>query len=466
MPDVTRPTAVVIGGSISGLLAAAALSDHADVTLIERDILPDGPAPRRGVPQARHAHLVWSGGVSALEDLLPGIVDEAVRRGAQLAHIMGDMVSRAPNEIWFRRFTSTHHRNLVCSRDLLDAVIRDRVLADTRITLLQDTTVTGLEGSSSRITGVRVHTDSRSDAREGIAADLVVDASGRGSRAPQWLTGLGLPRVTERVVNAGVAYATRIYQAPGGSADNPFPLVNVQANPAKAPGRGGIILPVEDGRWIVTLSGTRGGEPTGEAAEFAGFALSLGDPVIGDLIKDAEPLGEVVTTRSTSNQRRYYERMRSWPEGFTLVGDSIAGYNPVYGHGISVAAQSAVALRNLLRSIPITAPGTARRLLRAATRPVAAAWDLAIGQDVLYPGASDKPPTRFEQLLSSFVNQAVATGARNPRALAALLDVMSLEKPATRLFSPDMLIPMLLGPKKPHLEGPPLTDQERKAATP
>ncbi|MGW0330432.1 FAD-dependent oxidoreductase [Streptomyces sp. NPDC003011] len=462
-PAARRPTALVVGGSVTGLLAAAALAASADVTVVERDPLPDGPAPRRGVPQARHAHLVWSGGVRAFDQLLPGLVDDLVAHGARLIHIMGDMVSRAPNEIWFRRFRATHHRNLLCSRDLLDSVIRERVLGDERVGLRERTTVLGLEGDGSRVTGVRVRD---ADAERILTADLVVDASGRGSRAPRWLTELGLPEVAEREVDAGVVYATRLYRAPGTTADLGFPLVNVQANPAKAPGRGGVVVPVEGGRWTVTLAGTRGGEPTGDPDAFVDFALRLGDPVIGELIKDATPLGDVMTTRSTANRRRYFEKTRRWPDGFTVLGDAVAGYNPVYGHGISVAAQSALAVRDVLRSAPLTAPGTARRLQRAAARPVAAAWDLAVGQDALYPGASATPPRALERLLARFVDRAVATGARSPRALGALLDVMSLEKPATRLFSADMLVPMLLGPKKPYLEGPPLTEEEWKAARP
>jgi len=462
-PTARRPRALVVGGSVSGLFAAAALAEFADVTVVERDALPEGPEPRRGVPQARHAHLVWSGGVRAFDELLPGLVEEIVARGARLVHVMGDMVSRAPNEIWFRRFTATRHRILVCSRDLLDSVIRARVLADDRVTLRQNTTAQALVGDASRITGVRVRTGGEDLT---LSADLVVDASGRGSRAPRWLADLGLPQVTEREVNAGVGYATRLFRAPGATADTAFPIVNVQANPANTPGRGGIILPVEGGRWIVTLSGTRGGEPTADADAFADFALTLGDPVIGELIKDAEPLGGVATTRSTSNRRRYYEKLPHWPGGFTVLGDAVAGYNPVYGHGLTVAAQSALALRAVLRSASLTAPGTARRLQRAAARPVAAAWDLAVGQDAFYPGAADTPPTALERFLARFVDRAVATGARNPRALGALLDVMSLQKPAIRLFSPDMLIPMLLGPKKPHVQSPPLTEAERKTAAP
>ncbi|MER6678431.1 FAD-dependent monooxygenase [Streptomyces sp. NPDC000983] len=458
-----RPTAVIIGASATGLFAAAALADTADVTLVERDLLPEGPLARRGVPQARHAHLVWSGGVHAFNDLLPGVVEEVVARGGRLVHIMGDMVSRAPNEVWFRRFLATHHRNLVCSRNLLDAVLRERVLAHKRLTLCQNTTALGLEGDANRVTGVRV-TTSGGDTTT-LRADLVIDASGRGSRTPQWLDDLGVPAAKERQVDAGVAYSTRLFRAPHSAACHDFPLVNVQANPAKAPGQGGIIVPVEDGRWIVTLSGTRGGEPTSDPNAFIDFALGLGDPVIGELLKDAEPFGDVATTRSTANHRRYYEKAKHWPDGYLVLGDAIAGYNPVYGHGLTVAAQCALAVGDIVRTTPLTASGTARRLQRAAARPVGAAWDLAVGQDAFYPGATDTPPSPVERFLARFVDRAVETGAANPRALGALLDVMSLEKSATRLFSPDMVMPMLFGPKRPPLQGPPLSEAERKIAT-
>lgn len=241
--------------------------------------------------------------------------------------------------------------------------------------------------------------------------------------------------------------------------------MNVQANPAKPPGRGGIILPVENDQWIVTLSGTRNGEPGNDPRAFMEFALGLGDPVIGELLKDAEPLGDVVTTRSTANHRRYYEKAGHWPDGLVVLGDATASYNPVYGHGLTVAAQCALALRTVLRTTELTAPGTARRLQRAAARPVSAAWDLAVGQDALYPGATDTPLTGAERLLARYVDRAVETGAANPRALGALLDVMSLERSPARLFSPDMVVPMLFGPRKPRLQGPPLSEAERKAAT-
>ncbi|MFC7991996.1 NAD(P)/FAD-dependent oxidoreductase [Streptomyces pilosus] len=464
MPDrvtTNRPTAVVIGASAAGLFAAAALAEFADVTLVERDTLPDGPEVRRGVPQGHHAHLVWSGGVKAFSELLPGIVDEVVAAGGRLVHIMGDMVSRAPNEVWFRRFTSTHHHNLVASRPLLDYVLRSRVLTDPRIILRENTQVVGLTGTAGVVTGVRIKADA-SDER--LSTDFVVDASGRGSRAPQWLKELGLPDIETKEVNAGVAYSTRVFKAPGTTAATAFPLINVQANPARTPGQGGIILPIEGGRWIVTLSGSRGGEPPSDPEAFVKFALGLGHPIIGDLLKDAEPIGDIHTSRSTANFRRYYEMSSLWPDRYAVLGDAIAAYNPVYGHGLTVAAQCALAVRDVLRSHSLTAPGTAHRVQRAAARPVSAAWDLAVGQDVFYPGATDTPPTAMQRALARYIDRCVETGATNPRALGALLDVMSLERPPARLFSADMLWPMIIGRRKAQLTEPPLSHKEREAA--
>ncbi|MFF4959736.1 FAD-dependent oxidoreductase [Streptomyces sp. NPDC001222] len=455
-----RRTAVVIGGGMTGMLAAAVLAEHADVMVVERDLLPDGPAPRKGLPQARHAHILWSGGVKALEGLLPGVVDRLVGRGARQARIMTDLVSKAPSGQWFRRFTHSRHVNLLCSRDLLDAVVRERVLEDPRITLRPGTEALALEGGADRVSGVRVRS---ADSTSTLTADLVVDASGRAGRAPVWLRELGLPAVAERTVDAGLGYASRLYRAPGRTADG-YPIVNVQADPRQAPGRGGIILPIEGGRWLVTLSGTRGGQPTADNDAFLDFARTLPHPVIGELLADAEPLTDVVTTRSTANKRRYYEKAARWPEGFAVLGDAMAGYNPVYGHGLSASALSVLAMRGVLGRQHLTAPGTARRIQKAAARPVENAWSLAVGQDVFYPGAGDQPPTRLETTLAAFVDRAVDAGARNPRALRILLDVMSMEASPARLLMPDMLALVWFGRKKPLLDGPPLTEQERKAA--
>jgi 2-polyprenyl-6-methoxyphenol hydroxylase-like FAD-dependent oxidoreductase len=222
-------------------------------------------------------------------------------------------------------------------------------------------------------------------------------------------------------------------------------------------------VPVEGGRWLVTLSGTRGGEPTADPDDFRAFALRLGDPVIGELLEGAEPLGPVRISHSTANRRRYFEKMPCWPEGLVVVGDAVGSYNPVYGHGMAVAAKCALEILAVLKATGFHTPGIARRLQHAVAQPVGDAWDMAIGQDARYPGASDTKPTAVESLLTRYVDLCVRTGARNPRALHALLDVMSLQKRPTRLFSADMLWPMLVGRKQPFQPTAPLTSAERDA---
>lgn len=452
---------VVIGGSLAGLLAAAATAEHTDeVVVIERDTLPHGPEPRTGLPQASHVHLLWSGGARAIEALLPGTVHALLAAGARRVPVPTDMVAYAPRG-WFRRWNRpTSHYVLTCSRDLLDSVIRSRIRAHPRITIREQVQVLGLTGGDRRITGVRVRT--REGAVGTVDASLVIDAGGRGSRAPQWLTSLGVARPDERSVDSGLVYASRTYRAPDGA--HPFPIVNVQADPrGQGPGRSAALLPIEQGRWLVTLAGTRGGEPTADPDAFVPFAWSLRHPIVGDLIAGAKPLTEVTVTRSTVNRRRFYERMKNLPEGFAVLGDAVATYNPVYGHGMSVAAQGALALRGALRRHVPGTPGLSRTLQQELTRPVNAAWSLATSQDMLYPGTGRRP-SAVERIQAAYASRLQLVSASNYRVAVALTDVMSLQHPATRLLRPDVVLSALIGPQFAPLDGPPLTRAELAAA--
>ncbi|MGV9236417.1 FAD-dependent oxidoreductase [Streptomyces nigra] len=454
--------AVVLGGSHTGMLAAQALAGSADrVVVVERDVLPSGPDPRKGLPQSRHVHLLWSGGVRALEELLPGIGADLRAAGARRAPITTDMVALSPRG-WFRRWPESHHI-VLAGRDLLDATVRSRVLADERIELLDGTEVLDLLGDARAVTGVRLR---GRDGREStLEAGLVVDATGRGSAAPRWLAALGLPAPVRREVDSGLAYASRLYLAPEPAREG-FPVVNVQADPrAGGPGRAGVLLPIEHGRWLVTLSGTRGGEPGTSDEEFARFAREeLRHPVIGELIERAEPLSGVAFTRTTANRRHSYERMPDWPENLTVLGDALAAYNPVYGHGLSVGAQSALILRETVRRYGWGAAGLARRVQKAVARPVGAAWDLAIGQDVFYPGATETGPTLRDRLVAGYVDRLMHTATGNGRIARRVTDVTSLERRAEVLLGPSVLLAAAVGPLKPQLTGPPLTAEEMKKA--
>ncbi|MGW7263297.1 FAD-dependent oxidoreductase [Streptomyces sp. NPDC054842] len=461
-PAASIRSAVVLGGSHAGMLAARALAEFADtVTVIERDALPDGPHPRKGLPQAQHVHLLWSGGAQAITELLPDTADLLLQAGGRRLAVPTHMVALSPQG-WFRRWRESHHL-LLSSRDLLDATIRAQVLTDERISLVPQAEALGLEGTAAAVTGVRVRAHDGTE--RVLAADLVVDATGRGSRAGEWLAALGLPAPDERKVDPGLVYASRTFRAPGTTAEH-FPVVNVQADPRDGgPGKAGVLLPIEGGRWLVTLYSTRGGEPPTDNDDFRRFALEeLRHPVIGELLEHAEALTDIVHTRTTANRRRYYEKAPRWPDGFTVIGDALAAFNPAYGHGLSVAAQSAVALRDVIRARGRAADGLARAIQKAVARPVNAAWDLAIGQDVFCPGAVDTPPGLKDRLGAAYVRRLLYTATGNGRIARKVTDVTSLEKGAHALLSPSVLIAAAVGPLKPQLSGPPLTTEELKAA--
>ena len=329
------------------MLAAAALAPHVDgVTVVERDTLPDGPVPRTGLPQSRHAHILLPSGRDAVEALVPGgrIRERLAAAGAREASLTSLLTFGG--EGWFRRWGRDDHLLTVCSRDLLDWTVREAVL-DTPGLVVRAGRAVALLGAAPRVTGVRVRdADGR---EEDLAADLVVDASGRGSRAPHWLAELGVTGVTESVVDSGLVYASRRYRIPEGAED--WPLTQVTADPSSGePGRSANLVPIEDNQWLVSLGGTRGAEPTGDADDFAPFARGLRHPLVGDLIAGAEPLTDVVLTRSTRNGRRHFETAAAWPDGFVVLGDAVATYNPVYGQGMSVAALGARALQDALRA--------------------------------------------------------------------------------------------------------------------
>ncbi|MFJ4618201.1 NAD(P)/FAD-dependent oxidoreductase [Streptomyces sp. NPDC088812] len=461
-PSTPARTAVVLGGSHTGMLAARALAGFADrVVVVERDVLPEGPAPRKGLPQARHAHMLWSGGVRAVEELLPGITDTLREAGARRAPVTTDVVGLSPQG-WFRRWAESHHV-ILAGRDLLDATVRARVLADHRIEVLAGAEAVGLEGGAAAVTGVRVRVPGEGE--RVLAAGLVVDATGRSSRASHWLTALGLPAAERREVDAGLAYASRLYRAPE-HARSGFPVVNVQLDPrAAGPGRSGFLLPIEDGRWIATLTGTRGGEPTAAADDFVRFAREeLRHPLIGRLLEQAEPLTEVSFTRTTVNRRHFYERMPAWPENFTVIGDALAALNPVYGHGLAVAAQSALLLREVTRRHGWGSAGLSRRVQKAVAKPVGTAWQLAIGQDVFYPGATEGGPTLRDRMVAAYVDRLMRTATGNGRIARRVTDVTSLERGPEVLLAPSVVAAALVGPLRPALSGPPLTGDEMKRA--
>lgn len=448
---------VIIGGSLAGVLAAAAVKEHVDsVEILEAHELPAGPEPRTGVPQAAHIHWLQSGGAEAIDALLPGTIDRLTDAGAHRVPVTTDMVIFSP-EGWYRRWQRATHYVITASRDLTDLVVRNEVLKDPRVTVRTHTKAVGLLGDRHAVEGVRVRDADGIEAE--LRADLVIDASGRASRLPRWLARLGLTGLAEERLDSGMVYASRLYRAPVPTRG--WPVVGVQADPlARQPARAGGILPIDGERWHVSLMGAPGAEPTRAAEHFEPFARTLRHPIMADLLEHAEPLGDVSVTHSTANRRHYYERLRGWPDGLVALGDSVATFNPVYAQGMSVAALGALALRDLLASGPTR--GLAHRAQRAVARPVDVAWALATGQDIHFATTGGTHPKVTDRLLRRYVSRLSRTATGSFRAATALTDVLALQAPPVSLVRPSVLLAALIGPLRPRLDRPQFSSAERK----
>ncbi|MEU9142295.1 pyridine nucleotide-disulfide oxidoreductase, partial [Streptomyces sp. NPDC048404] len=237
-------------------------------------------------------------------------------------------------------------------------------------------------------------------------------------------------------------------------------LTQVEADPTVSrPGRSGTLVPIEDGRWLVTLAGTRGGEPTVAPDYFTDFALRLRHPLIGQLVSVAEPLGEVFLSRSTRNRRRDFEKALM-PEGLVVLGDAVATFNPVYGQGMSVAALGAQALSRQLRQTDVTAPGFARDVQRAAAKSVSAAYTMSTAQDQWFPEVVGRAPSLGDRLLSQYMGRMARVATTSYSVSAARCKVATLQADTSRLLHTEMLMATLKGPVMEPLTGPPLTAGE------
>lgn len=436
----TGAHAVVIGGSIAGMLAARVLAERfARVTVIERDRLPAQPDFRAGAPHARHPHGLLVRGQQIMEQLFPGLTEELKALGA-LPLDMG----RGLTLVIGATAVQPYDADLVAltfSRPLLEHAIRARLCALPQIALLAGYEATGLltDAAGRRVTGVRVRERGADELpAELLHADLVVDAAGRGSRLPEWLEELGYPSPEETTVDAQAGYSTRLYRVPAGVA--PWKALYCMPQ-APAQRRGCLVMPVEGGRWMVTLTGMDGDYPPTDEAAYQAFAATVPVPGFAAALAQAEPLTRPYGYRNIANRMRHYERLPRQPEGLLAMGDSVYALNPVYGQGMTVAALGALTLAAWLREQGhgYGVPGAARAFQRRLARVNAQPWQLATGQDLLWPSTSGRKPDPLTRLLQRYVDRVLQAMVDDGAIAARFSRVQNmLSSPAT-LFHPRVL---------------------------
>ena len=441
-------SAVVLGASISGLLVARVLSRHfQQITIVEKDILPEGENLRKGVPQSAHAHGLLASGYRIIEEYFPGIMDELEALGAPGGDLVGDF-------LWFQygRWKLRHHsglRGITVSRPCLEAAIRRQVKAIPNVTFLEWTR--GIrprfDVNTGRVIGLVVQRQNQS-LEETLEAELVVDASGRGSQSPRWLEEFGFHRPEEISVKIKVGYATRTFERKPGEFFNSIGAIIADKPPAST--RYGAVLAAEGNRWVVTLVGAVADYPPTNEEEWIAFAASLPVPVIYDLVTSAQPLTDIVSYRFPANQRRLYENMKSFPSGYLVIGDAVCSFNPIYGQGMSVAALEAKTLEGCL------AKGLAslsQRFYTQMHKVVDIPWTITTGEDFRFPQVKGQRPLGY-WLLKRYLERVHALASKDEVVCRKFFDVLNLLAPPSSLMSPHIAY-RVLGFSLPKSEGSP-----------
>lgn len=425
-----RERAVVVGASMAGLSAAAVLASRfAEVILVDRDALPDRPTDRRGVPQGRHAHGLLPAGLQRIEGWFPGYNEAVIAGGARQLDVGSDILWFHPDgpRIQFESGVTAP----VASRALLEHHLRQRVQALPNVSLRTGSGATGvvLSPDATTVTGITLDDGTTLD------ADLVVDASGRAGRSVKWLAELGYEEPPVSNVTIDVGYATRVYRLRPGLDYEPQVAIVIAPPPAA---RQGVVFPLEGDRWMVTLAGFHGDHPPRDPAGFLAFARSLPVPVLADLIEAGEPVGDIVTHRLPSNQRRHVERLRRVPGGLVMLGDAVCSFNPVYGQGMTSATLQAEALGRVLDDVRTLDDRFVRAFYRRAAKAVNPVWQMSIGADFALPETrGTKPPGT--DLVNRYMAKVLRASRVSEQICLRLVEVTSLVRPPFALMTPAMV---------------------------
>ncbi|MBM2620091.1 FAD-dependent oxidoreductase [Actinoplanes sp. LDG1-06] len=428
--------AVVLGGSMAGILAARVLAEaYEEVIVVERDRVLGVDTPRRGAPHTVHAHGLHARGHLNLEELFPGFTDDLRAAGVPTGDL-GEMR-------WFfngRKIkpARTGLISVTAPRPVLENQVRNRVAAMENVTFLEEHDILGLIATDEReqIVGVRIQSRADGAEPESLDADLVVDATGRGSRTPAWLDELGYQRPEEEKVKVGLAYTTRHFRTRPEMFDG-----DQSINPVASPGhpRGAFFGQVGKDMCIVSLTGLLGDYPPTDPEGFLEFARSLPVPDVYEGIKDAEPLDEPVSFRFPASVRRRYEKLLRFPGRFLVIGDAFCSFNPVYGQGMSVASIEAMTLRDHLRRGEAPDP---LRFMTDMAKAVDTPWDISAGGDLDFPGVEGERTLKV-LVGNAYMARLQYAATRDEAVTDGFMRVAGLMDPPEALMRPAMMLRVL-----------------------
>lgn len=433
--------AIVIGGSIGGLTAARALSTRFErVTVLDRDELPTDAQDRRTVPQARHGHALLISGRVALEKLFPGLTGELIAEGAIPWDPGDDLLFHQLGA--FRKPYSTGMLGVSLTRAFLEHALRRRVGALPNAGLRDQATVAGLIGGAGRVTGVAL------DTGEELAADLVVDATGRGAgtRSERWLEQLGCPPLEVDTVKIDVGYTSRLLRRqPGEGVTDDGGLIYLMASISPDDKRAAAAFAVEGDRWLVTLGGWHRAHAPVDPDGFSQFAAALPAPHMADLLARSEPLDDGKASRYSypTSRRRYFERLSQPPAGYVAVGDAICSFNPLYGQGMTVAVLEATELGQYLDRFGTVSSEMTGAYFRGVGKLIDMPWQIATAGDFIFPETIG-PRQRGTGVMNWYLRQVTLASHTSVKVHRAMLEVQHMMAAPSAVMRPAVVARSLL----------------------
>jgi 2-polyprenyl-6-methoxyphenol hydroxylase-like FAD-dependent oxidoreductase len=436
--------ALILGASMGGLSAAAALSEtFHKVTVVDRDVLPEIGEDRRGVPQGLHAHALLPRGAQILEELFPGFLSELEATGVPLLRDLSESHSALSGHQLCPRDHRLSFAIYQPSRAHLEHLVRTRLRALPTVDIVAGCEVVDLTTSASqnRVTGARLLHHNDGGRKQTLDADLVIDTTGRSGRTPAWLAAMGYQPPPEETVPVQLMYVSqRLRLAP--DALGRLKQVLIGAVPQRPTVMA--LFQQENNWWTMTLGGYSGHHPPTDRPGYLEVARRIAPPDIFAAIRDAQPLSELVARRFPTSLRRRYERVSHLPAGLVVLGDAICSFNPLYGQGMTVAAMQALALRDCLAEGDAN---LARRFSHAASKLIDIAWQLSLSGDLTMPQVPGQLP-RLARASNAYVDRVLTAAEQDPTLTEQFLRVTGLLDPPSKLLRLNVLRRAFLGARR------------------
>lgn len=434
--------AIILGGGCAGLLAAQVLREYfTTVSVVERyqnaeKNKSDNYAVSQRIPQAAHIHVLLKRGQNIFDEIFPGILDELKKQCPSLDWAM-DSEWHGPFGNYPQYASGVE--TLFFSRFLLDCMMRERIQQHKNVTLINGTAQIIFDKERQAAVGATI-LDEKFSYR--LFGDLVVDARGRRSNILRSLSLAGFNTDAPECVSSALSYSSCIYEHQ--VAREGLKQFYWQVRPGKRH-YGAVISPIEHRRVFVTLITLKEAPPK-TREDFAHVLNKILDKSALSFLKDAKPLGPISVFRNFANLRNSFGKMKSWPQGLIAVGDATCLLNPVYGQGMTVAAEQMMLLKQYGASG--FKSQTRKRCFeqeyqRFVDRITLFPWLMATIED---KRAENKSALSLRTvMLQHYIDRILRGSLRNQKLHYAFLRTLHLLDSPQILFRPEIFIRALLG---------------------